>query len=246
MKWASAACQPQGSFAVRARSALAVVAAVALLGLVFAGPAAASGPSFVQAFGLNVGGAGVDLCTTTCQQGSMGDAAGEFNDAAGVAVSGSGDVYVADTYNNRIEEFSQSGSFVRAFGLNVGGTGVDVCTSSCQAGSVGSAAGELAYPGGVAVAGSGDVYVADGDNSRIDEFSPSGSFLEAFGLNVGGAGVDVCTTSCQAGSTGSAAGELYARTVSEYRGRATSMSPTEQQPDLRVQPVRKLSFGLSG
>jgi NHL repeat len=189
MKWTMVVCQPADSFAFRLRSAVAVVAAVALLGLVFAAPAAASDPSFVQAFGLNVGGAGVNVCTTTCQQGSMGAAADEFNDANGVAVSGSGDVYVADTYNNRIDEFGQSGSFVRAFGSNVGGTGVNVCTTSCQAGSTGGAAGEFAYPGGVAVAGSGDVYVADGDNSRIDEFSQAGSFIEAFGLNVGGAGV---------------------------------------------------------
>ncbi len=120
---------------------------------------------------MNVGGAGVDACTTSCQQGSSGAAAGELDSPLAAAVAGSGDVYVGDG-DNRIDEFSQSGGFVRAFGADVGGSGVDVCTTSCQQGTSGGAAGELDEPYGVAVAGSGDVYVADLSNQRIDEWSP--------------------------------------------------------------------------
>jgi hypothetical protein len=162
---------------------------------------------FVRAFGADVGGAGIDVCTTSCQVATLGSAAGELRAPKAVAVAGSGEVYVADG-NNRIVEYSQSGAFVRAFGADVGGAGIDVCTTSCQAGSFGGAAGELDYGVGVAVAGSGDVYVSDLDNYRIDEFSQSGVFVRAFGLNVGGAGVDVCTTSCAQASSGGAAGEL--------------------------------------
>ncbi len=79
----------------------------------------------MRAFGLNVGGTGVDVCTTSCQAGSAGVTAGELDNAIGVAVAGSGDVYVADELNNRIDEFSQSGSFVRGFGLNVGRFGCE-------------------------------------------------------------------------------------------------------------------------
>ncbi|MEA2444542.1 MAG: hypothetical protein QOJ12_1834, partial [Thermoleophilales bacterium] len=131
----------------------------------------------------------------------------QLNGPFGVAVAGSGDVYVADSSNNRIAEYSQSGSFVRAFGKDVGGTGVDVCTTSCVVGSFGGGAGQLGGPAGVGVAGSGDVYVAEFGN-RITEFSQAGSFVRAFGKNVGGTGVDVCTTSCSYGSGGGGAGQL--------------------------------------
>ena len=54
----------------------------------------------------------MDVCTSSCQAGGQGGAAGELDNGIGVAVSGSGGVYVADELNNRIDEFSQSGSFV--------------------------------------------------------------------------------------------------------------------------------------
>jgi hypothetical protein len=47
-----------------------------------------------------VGGSGVDVCTSAC----AGGGAGQLNLPSGVAVSG-GEVYVADTSNNRVAEF---------------------------------------------------------------------------------------------------------------------------------------------
>jgi VCBS repeat-containing protein len=88
----------------------------------------------------------------------------------GVAVSGSGEVYVADMGNDRVDRFSATGSFVRAFGKNVALAGSDTCTTSCQAGSEGGAAGQMNEPRGVAVSGSGDVYIADTANHRIDQY----------------------------------------------------------------------------
>src|SRR5207244_8242531 len=122
---------------------------------------------------------------------------------AGVAVTATGDVYVADTGNHRIDEFTQSGSFVRAFGKEVnGGDGSDVCTTSCQGhgGSAGSGAGEMWNPYGVAVGPTGDVYVADSSNNRIDEFTQSGGFVRAFGKGVGAGEPFNCTatTGCEA------------------------------------------------
>ena len=69
-----------------------------------------------------------------------------------------------------MSEFSQAGVFVRAFGKDVGGSG-DVCTSSCVAGTQGGDAGELNLPRGVAVSGSGNLYVADTSNHRVAEFT---------------------------------------------------------------------------
>ena len=50
---------------------------------------------------------------------------------AGVAVNAaSHDVYVADSANHRVDEFSAAGGFIGAFGADVGGAGV---TSAAQA-----------------------------------------------------------------------------------------------------------------
>src|SRR5262249_40230341 len=41
---------------------------------------------------------------------------GEFAKPTGVAVDGDGNVYVADTWNDRIEAFDADGNFIRTFG----------------------------------------------------------------------------------------------------------------------------------
>jgi hypothetical protein len=153
--------------------------------------------AFVRAFGKDVGGPGVDVCTSSCVAGSAGGGAGRLDNPVGVAVGGSGDMYVADRFNNRVDEFSPAGVFVRAFGKDVGGPGVDVCTSVCAAGSAGGGAGQLNNPVGIGVSGSGEVYVADETNQRVSEFAQAGAFVRTFGKDVGGSGVDVCTSSAR-------------------------------------------------
>ncbi len=90
-----------------------------------------------------------------------GSAHGRFNGPQGIAVDLHGDVYVADTGNNRIQEFSPTGRFMRPIGRE--GTGP----------------GELIKPSGVAVDRQGNVYVADYHNNRIEKFSPTGKPLWA-------------------------------------------------------------------
>ena len=70
---------------------------------------------------------------------------------------------MADFGNNLIQEFTSGGSFVTQWGGN--GTGN----------------GKFAYPYGVAVALSGNVYVADTENNIIQEFTSNGSFLTQWG-----------------------------------------------------------------
>jgi DNA-binding beta-propeller fold protein YncE len=166
---------------------------------------------FERGFGKSVrpGGNGEkERCTAACEAGLAGGKAGQLNAPQGTAVSG-GQVFVADTANNRVTVFNTvSGAFVRAFGKDVGGTGVDVCTSSCAAGGAGFEAGELDGPVGVAVSG-GQVFVADNDNNRVAAFNvATGAFTRAYGKNVGGPGTTTCTGICQAGVVGSGAGEL--------------------------------------
>jgi len=76
-------------------------------------------------------------CTTTCQAGFVDGGAGALYQPEGVAIDSSGDVYVADEINNRIEEFSAAGAFIRAYGWAVvdGMSQFENCTISCQAGS---------------------------------------------------------------------------------------------------------------
>src|SRR6185503_3906962 len=56
--------------------------------------------------------------------GSAGSGAGQLSDPASVSINNStGDVYVADNGNNRIEQFTDDGEFVRAWGYDVVASG---------------------------------------------------------------------------------------------------------------------------
>src|SRR5690242_4570720 len=79
--------------------------------------------------------------------------------------------------------------------------GAGVAVAASQFGSYGSEVGQLSYPTGVAVGASGDVYVGDTQNSRVDKFDGSGGFQLAWGEGVvdGALEAEVCTTFCRAG-----------------------------------------------
>jgi hypothetical protein len=69
---------------------------------------------------------------------------------------------------------------VRAFGFDVdpgGGTGFEVCTTSCKAGTAGNAAGQLAGPAGVATDCRGAIYVSEPPNQRVQRFGEPGTPL---------------------------------------------------------------------
>lgn len=128
--------------------------------------------------------------------GGPGSGAGQFSlnpttgaPGAGVAADDTThDVYVVDTLNNRVQKFSSEGAFIEAWGWGVsnGEELFEVCTSGCQAGLPGAGEGQFSTPVSVAVDNSsgssaGDVYIADGDNDRIEKFTSSGVFLGHFG-----------------------------------------------------------------
>ena len=50
-----------------------------------------------------------------------------------------------------------------------------------QWGTVGTGDGNFTSPSGVAVDSTGDVYVADSGNSRIQKFTPTGTFITKWG-----------------------------------------------------------------
>ncbi len=176
--------------------------------------AASANVSFIKAYGWGVsdGQDQFETCTSTCQSGLYGGGAGQLGGPYGVATDSLGDVYVADTGNNRIDEFSAAGSFIKAYGWGVsdGASQFETCTSSCLAGGEATGAGALSYPVGIATDPSGDVYVGDIYNARIDEFSAAGAFIKAYGWGVsdGQDQFETCTSSCQRGIGGGGAGQL--------------------------------------
>jgi sugar lactone lactonase YvrE len=184
-------------------------------------PAQASSGAFERAWGKNVGGGGAfGVCTVaaSCLAGTAGGLGGELDFPRGAATDGAGNVYVADTTNNRIQKFDSSGNFLLAWGKDVlasGGTGFEICTTrtSCKAGTAGGLGGELDFPEGVATDAVGNVYVADAFNNRLQKFDPSGNFLLTWGKNVnifGGTGFETCNAAsiCRSGQTGGLGGEL--------------------------------------
>jgi Fibronectin type III domain len=108
---------------------------------------------------------------------------------SGLAVNSSThDVYLADTGNHRVDQFSSAGVFVRAWGWGVadGLPGFETCTLSCQAGVSGSGAGQFSTPVFVAVDNSagpsaGDVYVADTASNLVQKFTASGALVAGWG-----------------------------------------------------------------
>jgi RHS repeat-associated protein len=116
--------------------------------------------------------------------GSFGTKGGQFNEPEFDAVDASGNVWVTDSNNNRFEELSATGTFIKAVGFHVnkgGKEALEMCTAECEAGTKGSGSGQFNIPTGIAVSQStGNVYVAD-NNERIQEFNSSGGFVRAFG-----------------------------------------------------------------
>ena len=78
--------------------------------------------------------------------------------------SSTGEVYVADTWNNRIQKFDSNGEFITKWG------------------SEGNGNGELFNHLGISVDSStGNVYVADTWNNRIQKFDSNGNFITKWG-----------------------------------------------------------------
>ena len=88
---------------------------------------------------------------------------GDFSKPAGVAVDAQGNLYVADTMNNRIEIFDADGQFVSTFG------------------KAGDGPGYFARPKGVAIDNDGHIWIADGMQDRVQVFNKEGQLLIAFG-----------------------------------------------------------------
>ena len=88
---------------------------------------------------------------------------GDFAKPTGLAVDQEGNLYVADTLNNRIEIFDADGKFISTFG------------------KAGDGPGYFARPKGVAIDGDGHIWVADGMQDRVQVFNKESQLLISFG-----------------------------------------------------------------
>jgi DNA-binding beta-propeller fold protein YncE len=91
--------------------------------------------------------------------------AGEFNEPWGIAAGPDGSVFVADTWNHRIQKFSAAGTFLKTWGAS----------QSADPDY------KLFGPRSVAVDGKGRVFVADTGNKRIVIYDSGGNYLGQIG-----------------------------------------------------------------
>ena len=150
--------------------------------------------------------------------GTQGSGQGQFNWPSGVTMDGEGNILVADSFNNRIQKFTEEGQFLTAVGEADSGPLQFICptdiafntinnkvyvvdnlnnriqvlnsdlTFSSTFGKEGNGKGEFIHPWGIACDNTGKVYVADTRNYRIQVFTAEGKFIRMFGRRGPGRG----------------------------------------------------------
>jgi subtilisin family serine protease/streptogramin lyase len=98
--------------------------------------------------------------------GSAGTGNGQFAETYGIAIDASGNLWVADTGNNRIQKFNAKGEYLSQFGGSL----------------------QLNWPTGIAIDASGNLWVADTGNTRVVKYNAKGEYLAKFGTEGSGNG----------------------------------------------------------
>jgi uncharacterized protein (TIGR03437 family) len=95
----------------------------------------------------------------------------------GLAVDSAGNLYIADSGNNRVREVSSSGIITTIAGLGVPADGGDSGLAT---------AGLLHLPSGVAIDKTGNLYIADSGNARVRIVTPDGTITTFAGVGEAG------------------------------------------------------------
>jgi sugar lactone lactonase YvrE len=134
---------------------------------------------------------------------------GALSAPQGIVADAAGRIWISDTGNDRIQEFTPAGAFIAAYspglaspaGLDFDAAGdlliadsgndriVRIGSGGALLGSFGgfgSAAGRFDGPRDIAVDSNGFLYVADEGNRRIQRFRGDGSYFTAFGSSAAG------------------------------------------------------------
>jgi DNA-binding beta-propeller fold protein YncE len=103
--------------------------------------------------------------------GTTGSGNGQFNEPTGIAVNpANGNLVVPDEGNNRVQIFSESGTYLSQFG------------------SFGTGNGQFNQPRGAAVDSKGNIWIVDTGNNRVEKFNEKGEYLSQFGTSGSGNG----------------------------------------------------------
>jgi len=114
---------------------------------------------------LNADGQVITTWGTRTPDGQSPPASGTFIEPWGITVDAQGNVYVADTWNHRIQKFDQAGKFLLEWGA---------------AGQPDAGPNGFWGPRGIAVGTDGRVYITDTGNKRVTVFDANGKFLFEF------------------------------------------------------------------
>jgi sugar lactone lactonase YvrE len=160
-----------------------VIAALTVLMalLVLAAPSSAAAFGFLTKWG-----------STGTNDGQFGGSQG----AEGIVTDASGNVFVVDRGNDRVQKFTSTGGFLTKWG------------------TFGSAAGQFNGPFGIARDAAGNLYVVDSFNFRVEKFNSAGAFVLAWGWGVTDSAphFEICTSSCHAGLDGTGDGQFHSPT----------------------------------
>jgi sugar lactone lactonase YvrE len=160
----------------------------------------------------------------------------------GVAVDAAGNIYIADSYGDRIRKVTASTGIIST----VAGNGFN--GHSGDGGPATSA--ELYYPYGVAVDTVGNIYIADSDNYRIRKVTASTGIISTM------AGNGTCGYSGNGGTATSAelclglgglavdgAGNVYI--ADQYNERTRAVAPIKIVPTVTWAPPAPISYGTA-
>lgn len=105
---------------------------------------------------------------------SGGSSPGLLAAPRGIAIASDDSIFVADSFNHRIQHFSKEGKF-----LNSWGTYANILNGEAPAGTFNE-------PWGIAIGPDGAIYVTDTWNYRIQKFTSQGQFIKMWGnFNIG-------------------------------------------------------------
>ncbi|WP_424357209.1 OmpL47-type beta-barrel domain-containing protein [Methanocella sp. MCL-LM] len=140
--------------------------------------------------------------------GGYGDGDGKLQNPMGITVDPSGEVYVADYGNGRVQKFGSGGNFIQKFGASDGSwkptdlvadsddtiyvtdeTEVRKCISSGSSagytflfisGIIGGSSASIS-PNAVTTDPNGNLYITDGNNDRVLKHSATGDYITQWG-----------------------------------------------------------------
>ena len=146
----------------------------------------------------------------------------QISSPTGVAVDGAGNLYIADSGNQRIRKVDSTGTITTVAGTGEHGFGGDGGPAS-QA--------QISSPTGVAVDGAGNLYIADAGNHRVRRVDSTGTITTVAGTGEHGFGGDggpasQAQISSPTGVAVDGAGNLYIADAGNHRVRRVDSTGT--------------------